>query len=400
MSRVNDAVRGILKVKKKMGLFETRLNDPKLYDKFGSEEFANESFKAALESITLLKNKNNILPLDKNKKVLVTGVAANSLNYINGAWSRTWGGEDTSFNDVGKKTILQAISDKIGKSNVLFTNGTSYTEDIDTKRTARIAKDADYVLVCLGEKPATEKPSDINELDLPEVQLNLVKEIAKAGKPIIVILVESRPRIIREIEPLTDGILMAYLPGNEGGRALAEIVFGDVNPSGKLPLTYPKYSGSIWAYDHKRSDERDAGFGFDAFDPQFEFGFGLSYTNFRFSNLKVSSDTIRNNDTLSISIDIENIGSRKGKEVIKLFLSDSVASISPAVKLLKRFEKIELEPSQKETVNFEITKNDLMFVDSKNQWVAEEGLFKLSINNLIHYFYLENTENKHVKNEK
>ncbi len=271
-SRVDDAVRRILKVKMKLGLFEKPMTDPDLYDKFGSEEFAEKSYEAALECLTLLKNENDFLPLSKDKKVLVTGVGANSFNYLNGAWSRTWGGHETDFNDEGKKTVLEAIQDKIGKENVAFVEGTAYDEDINTSNAAQAARNVDYVVIVLGEKPATEKPSDIDDLTMPQAQLDLVKAIAKTGKPIVLVLVEARPRIISEIEPLVESVLMAYLPGSEGGRAIAEVLFGDFNPCGKLPITYPKYTGSIWAYDHTKADERDGGFGFDAFHPQYEFG--------------------------------------------------------------------------------------------------------------------------------
>lgn len=387
MERVDDAVRRILHVKMQLGLFENPLTNPDLYPKFGSDEFADASHAAALESITLLKNKDKVLPLEKNKKVLVTGVAAHSLNYLNGAWSRTWGGEDTTFNDQGKLTILDAFRQKAGVENVRYFQGTDYTSDINTMQAADAAKDVDYIVVCLGEKPATEKPSDIDDLNMPRAQLDLVKALAKSGKPIVLILIEARPRIISEIEPLASGILMAYLPGNEGGRAIADILYGDHNPSGKLPITYPRYANTIMPYDHTKADSRDGGFGFEGFNPQYPFGFGLSYTNFSYSNLTINRDTISGSEPIGISVKVTNNGLRKGQEVVQLYTSDLVASVVPAVKQLKRFEKISLSPGEVKTLNFSIDSSDLAFVNRENQWVTETGNFMVTIDTLSKIFY-------------
>lgn len=389
MSRVDDAVRRILKVKMQLGLFEETLTDASLYPKFGSEEFAEKSFEAAKECLTLLKNNDNFLPFSKDKKVLVTGVGANSFNYLNGAWSRTWGGHETEFNDEEKKTVLEAIQDKIGKANVQYVEGTSYEEDINTTKAVRVARNVDYAIVVLGEKPATEKPSDIEDLTMPKVQLDLVRKIAQTGKPIVLVLLEARPRIISEIEPLVESIVMAYLPGSEGGRAIAEVLFGDFNPCGKLPYTYPRHTGSIWAYDHTKSDERGGGFGFGAFNPQYEFGHGLSYTTFKYDNLSVNKDTIKSTESIEVSVDLTNTGKRKGKEVVQLYTSDLVASIVPAVKQLRRFQKVELEPNETQKINFTLTEKDLGFVDMSNKWITEQGEFSITIDTLNVNFYLE-----------
>ena len=251
-------------------------------------------------------------------------------------------------------------------------------------------RNADYLIVCLGEKPATEKPSDTEDLTMPRVQLDLVKALAKTGKPIILVLVEARPRIINEIEPLVDGILMAYLPGSEGGRAVADVLFGDFNPCGKLPLTYPRHTGSIWAYDHAKSDERDVTFGFDGFNPQYEFGFGLSYTDFKYDKLSLNKDTFSMGESIEISVDVSNVGELTGKEVVQLYTADSVASIVPAVRQLRKFEKIELSPGESKKINFTLTKKDLAFVNREQEWVTEAGLFKVMVGPLSSYFYLEN----------
>ncbi|MFN2429043.1 MAG: glycoside hydrolase family 3 N-terminal domain-containing protein [Cryomorphaceae bacterium] len=388
-SRVDDAVRRILQVKFDLGLFDEVLTDPQDYPKFGSEAFADASLKAAEESITLLKNTGNILPLAKDQRVFVTGVAGNSLNYLNGAWSRTWSGEVGDYNDPNKKTIHEAVM-SLAETTMTFVQGTDYTEDVNIEKAVAAAKTADVVVVCLGEKPATEKPSDIEDLEMPKAQLNLVKKLAATGKPVILVLVEARPRVISEVEPLADATLMAYLPGNEGGRAIANILFGDVNPSGKLPLTYPRHTGSIWTYNHTRADKRDAGFGFDAFNPQYEFGHGLSYTSFAYSDFELSADTSDLSAPISLKVTVQNTGNRTGKEVVQLYSSDLVASVVPAVRSLKRFKKIELEPGEAKDVAFELNASDFAFVNTENEWVAEAGDFTFSIDTLEANFYLKN----------
>lgn len=389
MDRVNDAVRRILKVKFKLGLFEQQQTDPALYPKFASEEFAQAAYEVAQNSMTLLKNKNEILPLSKDKTVFITGVAANSLNYLNGAWSRTWRGIDTTYNDKDKLTVYQAFVQKIGDEKVTHLQGTFYDRDTNSTQAVEMAKKADYIVVCLGEIPATEKPSDIEDMNLPQAQLNLVKALAKTAKPIILVLVEARPRIFTEIEGLADGIIMAYLPGNEGGRAITDVVFGDYSPSGKLPLTYPRFTGALWSYDHTRSEERDVNFGYNAFNPLYEFGFGLSYTTFEYSNLKVNRDSFNFNDKINITVDIINTGSRSGAEVVQLYSSDLVASMVPAVKQLRRFQKVNLNPGESQTIRFTVSQSDLSFVNKENKSITEEGDFKFSIANLSKTIFLK-----------
>ncbi len=387
MSRIDDAVRRILRVKLKLGLFEKPVSDYEYYTKFGSKESAEINFKAALECITLLKNENNILPLAKEKKVLLTGVAANLLNPLNGAWTHTWQGLATKHNPEDKKTILQAVTDKVGEKNVVYVEGTSYDKDVNTAKAVAAAKGAEVIIACLGEQPATEKVGDIEDLEMEEAQLNLVKELSKTGKPIILVLAEDRPRLIRKIEPLVSAIVMAYLPGNEGGRALAEILYGDFNPCGKLPFTYPKFSGSLVTYDHKLSEERDKYFAMNAFNPQYPFGFGLSYTTFDYSDLKISKDTITRSDTLVITVKVKNTGTRTGKEVVQLFTRDDFATITPSVKRLKGFAKIELNPSETKEVSFKITSQDLAFVGDDNKWITEPGSFGILVKELKATFF-------------
>jgi beta-glucosidase len=388
MTRIDDAVRRILRVKFQLGLFEHPYYDMKSYTKFGSAEFAEVNFQAALESVTLLKNKNNALPLSKEKKVLVTGVAANLMNPLNGAWTRTWQGVETKFNTPGKKTIYQAVQDEIGANKAVYVEGTSYDKDVNTAQAVKEAQNVDYIIVCLGEKPSAEKPGDIEDLTMDEAQINLVKELAKTGKPIILVLAENRPRIISAIEPLVESLVMAYHPGDEGGRAIAKIIFGDVNPSGKLPFTYPRYTGSFSTYDYKFSETRDKDFHFNQINPQFTFGSGLSYTKFQYTDLIIDKNTISSSDSIKVSVNVTNTGSREGKEVVQLYVRDEFASITPSNKRLKGFSKVNLKAGESTVVTFIIHPKDLAFVNAKNEWITEAGDFTVMIDQMNAKFVL------------
>ncbi|MBI9039930.1 glycoside hydrolase family 3 N-terminal domain-containing protein [Lutibacter sp.] len=377
--RINDAVTRVLRLKFYLNLFEKPYNNPGEYPDFGSEKHIAANYQTASEAITLLKNKNAVLPLSSNKKILVTGYASNSINNLNGAWSRSFLGRDTTYNDPSKLTILQAIKKQVGAQHVDFIEGTDYLEDINSDKAVLKAKNADYIVVCVGEIPASEKPSDINELELPKVQQDLVKKLAKTGKPIILVMVQGRPRIIKEIEPLVDGIIMAYLPGQEGGRAISDIIFGNINPSGKLPYTYPMYSGNAVTYYHKKTDIRDINWGYDGFYPQYEFGFGLSFTTFEYSNLKVSKDTLVGKEDVKISIDVKNTGKREGKETVQVYLKDLVATVSPDSKKLVRFNKIQLQPNETKTIEFVLVTKDFENVGIENKWIVEDGDFEVQI---------------------
>ncbi|MDP2089440.1 MAG: glycoside hydrolase family 3 N-terminal domain-containing protein [Flavobacteriaceae bacterium] len=379
MSRIDDAVSRVLRLKFYLNLFNAPYHKPKNYPDFGSEKHIDANYKTATEAITLLKNKNEILPLSNNKKVLVAGYSANSINVLNGAWSRSFLGQDTTYNDPNKLTILEAIKKQIGVNNVEFVEGTDYLEDINSDKAVAKAKKADYIIVCVGEIPATEKPSDINELELPKVQQELIKKLSKTKKPIILVMIQGRPRIIREIEPLADAVIMGYLPGEEGGRAIADVIYGNVNPSGKLPYTYPKFSGNTLTYYHKKTDIRDVNWGFDGFYPQYEFGFGLSYTTYEYSNLKMSADSLKSAEELKISVDVKNTGSREGKEIIEVYIKDLVATVSPDSKKLVRFDKITFMPGEIKTVHFIINSDDLASIGIDNKWITEEGEFELQV---------------------
>ncbi|MFD1293323.1 glycoside hydrolase family 3 N-terminal domain-containing protein [Lutibacter holmesii] len=379
MDRIDDAVTRILRLKFQLNLFENPYSNPQDFPDLGSEKHIEENYNIASEAITLLKNENEILPLKKNKKILVTGYGANSMNLLNGAWSRTFLGQETKYNDPTKLTVLKAIEKEVGAENVTYVEGTNYTEDINTSKAVSKAKNADYIVVCVGELPASEKPSDINELDLPEAQQELVKKLAVYNKPIILVMLQGRPRIIREIEPLTNGIIMGYYPGQEGGRVISDVLFGNINPSGKLPYTYPMYSGNTVTYYHKKADIRDVNWGYDGFYTQFEFGYGLSYTTFEYSNYKLQKDTLSKNETLKVSVTVKNTGKNQGKEVVQLYAKDIVASVAPDSKRLIRFKKISLQPNETKTVEFTIKPSDLKFIGMDNNWTIEEGEFELQI---------------------
>lgn len=379
ISRIDDAVRRVLRLKFELNLFKVPYSNPNDYPDFASKKHIEANYKTAAEAITLLKNNKSILPLSSTKKVMVTGYAANSINVLNGAWSRSFLGRDTKFNDPSKLTILDAIKKQVGVANVDYVEGTDYLEDINTDKALEKAKNVDCIIVCVGEIPASEKPSDINELQLPEAQQNLIKKLSTVGKPIILVMVQGRPRIIREVEPLVDAIVMGYYPGEEGGRAISDVLFGKVNPSGKLPYTYPKYTGNALTYYYKKTDIRDANWGFDGFYPQFEFGFGLSYATYEYSNIKINKDILKGSEELEISIDLKNTGSRSGKEIVEVYIKDLIASVSPDSRKLVRFSKVELKPGESKTLKFSINAKDLAFIGMDNKWITEAGEFELQI---------------------
>ena len=393
-SRIDDAVRRILKLKLKLNLWEQAVTNISDYPEFGSEKSARMAYEAAAEAITLLKNNNEILPLSKTTKVLVTGPNANSMRTLNGGWSYSWQGEKTDRYTEEFNTILEAVQNEIGTNNVKYVPGVSYVndgkyfEDVEDQFANAIAaaKTVDAVILCVGENTYTEKPGDLNDLNLSANQLRLAKELAKTGKPVILVLNEGRPRCISAIEPEMKAVVQTYLPGNYGGDALADIVFGDVNPSGKLPYTYPSYPNSLVTYYHKPSEEQKRAEGAYVYEsdynPQYEFGHGLSYTTFEYSNLKVSKKEFSADETLAITVDVKNSGKRSGKESVLLYSSDLYASITPDMKRLRRFSKISLEAGETKTVSFEITDKDLAFVNQHNTWITEPGDFDLMIGGL------------------
>lgn len=383
MERIDESVMRILLMKKRLGLFENPVPFENYdYAKVGSAEHDEASYQAACEAMTLLKNQDNALPLQPNKKVVVTGVAAISHIYLNGAWSRTWQGTDAVWDDTSKLTVVEAVQKRFTSATHLPLNN----QGNDLQQPS-LAAQADHIVVCLGEWPSTEKPGDINDLDLDKAQINLVKSLAKTGKPITAVLLFNRPRVIREIEPLCSAIIMAYQPGDEGGRAIADVISGEVNPSGKLPFTYPKYTNALLTYDHKYTERLDPAFGMKAFNPQWEFGSGMSYSSFSYGDIRLSTDTLSGDETLSIEVEVRNTSDRDGKETVLVFASDSFASITPSVKRLRAFNKKAIAAGSSQTFTFTLRAQDLAFVGQDLQWITEEGWFTLSIAGKTASFY-------------
>ncbi|MDX6444530.1 MAG: beta-glucosidase [Blastocatellia bacterium] len=402
-SRIDEAVGRILRVKFELGLFENPGPNPALKSKIGLPGSRQAALQAARESMTLLKNTNNLLPISKGRKVLVTGPTADSLISLNNGWTYVWQGSEESLYPKDRPTIRRAIEAKTGAANVTYVPGTKITRgpggsnntptdvesEVDIPAAVRAASGADVVVICLGEGSYTETPGNITDLTLGEPQLKLAEAIQATGKPVVLVLVEGRPRVINRIVDKAGAVLMAYNPGNEGGQAIADVLFGDFNPSGKLPFTYPRTPNGLITYDHKAFETEDTAFGNMAFKPQFEFGQGLSYTTFAYSDLHLGQKTITGNADLSVSVTVTNSGRRAGKEVVQLYVSDLVASLSPAGKRLKRFAKIYLEPGQSRTLTFKLRPEDLSFIGANNKPVVEPGEFEVMIAGLKDKFTLK-----------
>ena len=391
MARIDDAVRRILRLKVRLGLFD---NPSWEYDykNFGCDKFAKESFAAALESEVLLKNEGGILPLKGNERILVTGPNANSMRTLNGGWSYTWQGDaDTFASD--HNTILEAIRNRF--PNVKYVPAIEYAQGwgeweketvTGIAEAVAAARTCDVVIACVGENSYCETPGNTDDLNLSANQKELVKALAATGKPVILVLNEGRPRIIGDIEPLVKAVVDVMLPSNYGGDALAALISGDENFSGKLPFTYAKHINSLHTYDYKVSEHREVmagSYNYDAImDVQWPFGFGLSYTEYEYSNLKVDRDSFKAGDMIKVSVDVKNTGSRTGKEAVLLYSSDLVASIIPDVKRLRGFEKISLEPGETKTVTFELPAKELAFVGADGKWRLEKGDFRLACGGL------------------
>lgn len=396
MLRIDDAVRRVLRLKFRLGLFERSYWSRSEYPDFGSSESEAVAKAAADESITLLKNENGILPLPANARILVTGPNAHSMRTLNGGWSYSWQGEKTEEFAQDYNTIYEALQNKFGAANVRYEPGVTYKMDgqyyeensPEIGRAVAAAAGIDYIVLCVGENSYCETPGNLDELALSENQTALALALQKTGKPVIVVLNEGRPRLIRKIEPDSKAILQLYLPGNFGGDALADILAGVVNPSGKLPYTYPKFEQGLITYDHKPSQNIDGKME-GAYDygaqtsVQYPFGFGLSYTTFEYANLRVNQSDFVSGDLLTVTVDVRNSGRVTGKEAVLLFSSDMVASLSPDVRRLRAFEKISLEPGETKTVTLQLAADDLAFVNEKGKWTLEAGVFKLQAGDQI-----------------
>ena len=393
MSRIDDACRRVLRMKYRLDLFKNPIQKLKNYPKFGGEEFAKLALEGATESMVLLKNEGNILPLQHGKKILLTGSNANQMRCLDGGWSYTWQGHRADEFAGKYNTIYEAFCNEYGKENVILNQGVTYNEkgkyweenEPQILGAVAAAKDADVIVACIGENSYTETPGNLTDLWLSENQRNLVKALAQTGKPVILVLNEGRPRLIADIEPLAQGIIDILIPGNMGGDALVNLVSGKSNFSGKMPYTYPKEINSLANYDFKKSEEvgtMEGAYDYNAkITQQWGFGYGLSYTSYQYSNLKVSKSDFRHGDIIKVSVDVKNMGKVAGKESILLFSSDLVASMVPDGRRLRAFDKVELQPGETKTVTFELKADDLAFVGWDGKWRLEEGDFKLMIAN-------------------
>ena len=391
MSRIDDACRRVLRMKYRLDLFKNPTQKLKNYPKFGGEEFAKLALEGATESMVLLKNEGNILPLQHGKKILLTGPNANQMRCLNGGWSYTWQGHRADEFAGKYNTIYEAFCNEYGKENVILNQGVTYNEkgkyweenEPQIQEAVAAAKDADVIVACIGENSYTETPGNLTDLWLSENQRNLVKALAQTGKPVILVLNEGRPRLIADIEPLAQGIINILIPGNMGGDALANLVSGKSNFSGKMPYTYSKEINSLANYDFKKSEEvgtMEGAYDYNAkITQQWGFGYGLSYTSYKYSNLKVSQSDFRHGDIIKVSVDVKNTGKVAGKESVLLFSSDLIASIVPDGRRLRAFDKVELQPGETKTMTFELKADDLAFVGWNGKWRLEEGDFKLMI---------------------
>lgn len=385
MERIDEAVSRILRLKFELGLFENPYPQSELIKVIGTEESRQVSLEAASEAITLLKNDGAVLPLKKGTKILVTGPTANGLRFLNGGWSYTWQGNVEKLYPEEKFTIKEALEKYNGVENVVYVPGTDIDKEIDINAAVKAAEEVGAVILCLGENAYCETPGNINDLNLPKAQIKLAKALINTEKPVILVLAEGRPRLITDIAEEIPAILMAFLPGNEGGPAINDVLFGVVNPSGKLPITYPKYHNQLMTYDHKISETSSG----NEYDVLYPFGWGLSYTTFAYEDLNINKKSFGSGEKIEVSVNIVNKGEVAGKEAVLLYVADLYRSITPSVRQLKRFKKIELQPGEEKTIKFTLTDEDLSFIGLENKRIIEPGTFKIMVAGLEKEFELK-----------
>ena len=387
MSRIDDAVLRILLLKYKLGLFDNPYPEQTSKNNFGKPEYQTLALDAAHEAMTLLKNQDNVLPLSKNARVLVAGPSAQSISALNGCWSYTWQGKDEQWYPKDNKTILQAITDKLGADKVVTTTGKGFGNALnyDAAKLTAAASNVDAIILCVGEDAYAESPGNTGDLALSDDQVALAKAAAATGKPVILVLTEGRPRFITNIEPSMKGILMAYWSGKKTGEAITDVLFGDYNPSGRLPFTYSRSMGEIILYDRKPTEEIREVFNDNinsGYNPLYPFGHGLSYTSFTYSDLKLSNTTLTSDTKLTVTVTVKNTGERAGKHSVELYTKDLYASVTPCMKRLRSFQKISLNPGESKQVIFTLDKNDLAFVNAQLKTVTEPGDFEVMIGDL------------------
>ncbi len=392
MHRIDEAVSRILKLKVELGLFDNPAIEENAIENFGKPEYKEVAKQLALESITLLKNQSNILPLEGVNKILIAGPCANNIPSMHGSWSFTWQGNDPRFYPESTQTVLEAFGDSFGKENsdmsIISRSNPRFDhpDNYDTNKLMADAKLADAIILCLGENSYAEGPGVIDDLTLDSRQIELAEAAIQTGKPIILVLIQGRPRVISSIEREMDAIINAYRPGSQGASAIVDVITGKYNPSGRLPFTYPKKTGDIVLYDHKFSEtireDLPNTYAGGAYRPQWAFGFGLSYSTFKYSKLKLNKETLTEGGNIEITLSVTNAGKRAGQHIVELYASDVYASVTPSNKKLKGFDKIYLEPGESKVVNFTLSDNDLAFVGADNQWITEPGEFEVSVGDL------------------
>ena len=391
MSRIDDACARVLRMKMRLGLFETPNTNYADYPLFASKEFADASLDAAEQSMVLLKNEGGILPLRKGTRILLTGPNANSMRTLNGGWTYTWQGHLTDRLGAQYNTIYESLCNKFGSENINYEPAVTYLSTGDWQfdsivgidRAVAAAADVDVIVACVGENSYCETPGNINDLALSPNQIKLVKELEATGKPVVLILNEGRPRIINGIVDGAKAIVDIMLPSNYGGDALANLLAGDANFSGKLPFTYPKHSASLKTYDYKKGESAktmSGAYNYNAVvDVQWVFGYGLSYTTFEYSNLRADKTEFKSGDMLNFEVDVTNTGKVEGMESVLLFSSDLVATTSPDIRRLRQFDKISLKPGETRTVKLTVAADDLAYVGYDEKWILEKGDFIIQV---------------------
>ena len=387
-ARIDEAVRRILRIKFQLGLFDHAVPDPSWITRIGTPQSRQVSLQAAQEAITLLKNDGGVLPLKSGTRVLLTGPTADTMISLSNGWTYTWQGNRPGLYPKDRPTLRQALEKRVGTQQFAYVPGVDFEKEIDLSAARTAAEKADVVVLALGEPSYTETPGNIPDLTLPEAQLKLAEAMIATGKPVVLVLIEGRPRIISRIADQIPAIVMAYNPSNEGGQAIADILFGDANPSGRLPITYPRHPNALLTYDHKAFETDAPDFALKVFQPQFAFGSGLSYTTFAYSDLKVTPTSINSNGSVTVAVKVANTGSRSGKEVVQVYLSDLVASLTPPGKRLIRYAKIPLEPGASDTLTFTLDRDDLSFIGPDNKSIAEPGEFEIAVGSLHARFRL------------
>lgn len=407
MERIDDAVRRVLRLKFRLGLFDNPNWDLDKYEKFGSEDFRQMSYRAAVESEVLLKNEGGILPLEKGTRILVTGPNANEMRCLNGGWSYTWQGDMANEYTEHFNTIYEALQKEYGVSNVSYEPGVTYVPGFgkwqqercsveSIAKAVQAARGCDVIVACIGENSYCETTGNVEDINLSANQKNLVRALAKTGKPVVLVLNGGRPRIINDIEPLARAVVDVILPGNYGGDALAALLSGRENFSGKLSFTYPKYINMLSTYDYKVSEvsaTMEGVYNYDArIDVLWPFGYGLSYTTFQYSNLGADKKEFGPDDVLEFEVTVSNTGNVAGKEAVLLYSSDLFASLVPDSRRLRAFEKISLEPGESKVVRLAVPATDLAFVNYDGKWTLEEGDFRIQVGDQVTMVHCNTTK--------